>query len=70
MKRARLPIPQYEFAFVAGIFNLMLENTDDGERIARELAEAEQARRMAETRQSALLKRRSKTKRKSLHRQP
>ena len=36
----RLPIPQYEFPFVADTFNLFSETTGDGARMAREQAEA------------------------------
>lgn len=53
MKRnARLPIPQDEFGFTPETFNLILETTVDGERIAHERAEAEQARRIAEAAQA------------------
>jgi len=52
--RRRLPIPQYEFSFVAETFNLFQDFTTDGERIAREQAEAEQARLVAEKAQVAL----------------
>jgi len=56
MKRSkrRLPIPQHEFGFTPDTFGLMLETTLDGERIARERAEAERARQLAEAAQSAL----------------
>jgi len=56
MKRnkRRLPIPQHEFGFVPDTFTLMLETTIDGERIARERAEAEHARQLAEAAQPAL----------------
>ena len=54
MKRARLPIPQYELTFVPDTFNLFSEITVDGERIARERAEANHARRMAESKQRTL----------------
>lgn len=56
MKRSkrRLPIPQHEFGFTPDTFNLMQETTLDGERIARERAEAECARQLAETAQPAL----------------
>ncbi len=54
MKRnRRLPIPQHEFGFTPDTFNLILENGIDGERIARERAEADQARRNAEAAQTA-----------------
>ena len=52
--RRRLPVPQHEFGFTPGTFNLMQENTLDGERIARERAEAERARHLAEAAQPAL----------------
>ncbi len=46
MKRnkRRLPLPQHEFGFTPDTFNLFAEVSLDGERIAREQAEAEQAR--------------------------
>jgi len=55
MKRSkrRLPIPQHEFGFAPDSFNLFAEVALDGERIAREQAEAEARRRAAETAQTA-----------------
>lgn len=54
MKRARrLPIPQHEFGFTAATFRLCAESGVDGERIARERAEAQQARHLAESAQAA-----------------
>ena len=50
----RLPIPQHEFGFSPDTFNLFVETALDGERIAREQAEAEQAARLADSMQSAL----------------
>lgn len=49
MKRSRrpLPIPQHEFGFTADTFTLFSETTLDGERITRERAEADEARRRA-----------------------
>jgi hypothetical protein len=52
--RRRLPIPQHEFGFAPQAFNLFAEATLDGERIARELDEADRARRLAEEAQTAL----------------
>jgi hypothetical protein len=52
--RRRLPVPQHEFGFTPATFNLMVETGIDGQRIARERAEAEMARRIAETAQTAL----------------
>ena len=52
--RRRLPIPQHEFSFTPGTFNLVVENGADGNRIARERAEADRARRAAESAQTAL----------------
>jgi hypothetical protein len=56
MKRAkqRLPIPQNEFGFTPNIFNLFGDCTSDGERIVREREQAEKARQLAETAQTAL----------------
>jgi hypothetical protein len=56
MKRnkRRLPIPQYEFGYVPDTFTLFAETGTDGDRIAREQAEADRARRAAESAQAAL----------------
>ena len=55
MKRRKpLPIPQHEFGFTRETFRLIQDTTTDGERLARELAEAETARRMAEAAQAPL----------------
>ena len=56
MKRnkRRLPVPQHEFRFATAAFNLMVETGLDGERIARERAEADHARRNTEAAQAAL----------------
>lgn len=56
MKRnnCRLPIPQHEFGFTPQTFNLFIETTLDGERIAREQGEAERARKIAADAQAAL----------------
>ena len=53
-RKYRLPIPQHEFGFTPDAFNLMAETGLDGERLARERAEADHARRLAETAQSGL----------------
>ena len=53
MKRHRpLPIPQNEFGFTPDTFNLFQDTASDGERITRERAESEQARRLALTHQT------------------
>jgi hypothetical protein len=49
-----LPIPQHEFGFVPDTFTLMQETGLDGNRLARELDEAERARILAEKAQAAL----------------
>jgi hypothetical protein len=56
MKRSkrRLPVPQHEFLFAPQAFNLITEATLDGERITRERAEADRARRAAESAQARL----------------
>ena len=55
MKRRRpLPIPQYEFGFTPDTFRLFSESTLDGERIARERAQAEETRRLADSAQHSL----------------
>ncbi len=56
MKRRihRLPVPQNEFGFTPDMFNLFQESTTDGERIARERAEVEEARRVSASAQAAL----------------
>jgi len=51
--RRRLPIPQHEFGFTPDTFGLILENGIDGERIARERADADRARRLADAAQTA-----------------
>ncbi len=55
MKRnkRRLPLPQHEFGFTPDTFNLFAEVSLDGDRIAREQAEADQHRREAEATQAA-----------------
>ena len=52
-RRRRLPIPQHEFGFTPDTFNLIAETGLDGERITRERAEADRARRHAEAAQAA-----------------
>jgi ABC-type multidrug transport system fused ATPase/permease subunit len=52
--RRRLPVPQHEFLFVPQAFNLFTDTTLDGDRIARERAEADRARRAAESAQACL----------------
>jgi hypothetical protein len=56
MKRIkhRLPIPQHEFGFVPDTFNMFQQTTQDGDRLARERAQADEARRHAETAQARL----------------
>jgi hypothetical protein len=56
MKRnkRRLPLPQHEFGFTPDTFRLFAEATRDGERITREQAETQQARREADAAQAAL----------------
>ena len=54
-RKYRLPIPQHEFGFAPEAFNLMAETGLDGERLARERAESDRARRIAEAAQPALL---------------
>ena len=56
MKRnkRRLPIPQHEFSFVPSTFRLVTETGQDGDRLARERDEADRARRLVETAQTAL----------------
>ena len=52
--RRRLPIPQHEFGFVPDTFTLIQDAGLDGERLARERAEADRARSLAEAAQAAL----------------
>jgi len=52
--RRRLPVPQHEFGFTPDTFNLFAQPTLDGERIAREQAEAAHRRAAAETAQAVL----------------
>jgi hypothetical protein len=52
--RRRLPVPQHEFGFAPQAFNLFQEMTLDGDRIARERAESDRARRTADAAQARL----------------
>ena len=52
--KKRLPIPQHEFGITADTFRLFTETGVDGERISRERAEVEEARRTAEKAQASL----------------
>ena len=52
--KRRLSVPQHEFGFTPDTFNLFTESTLDGDRIAREQAEADRARRAAESAQARL----------------
>jgi hypothetical protein len=52
--RRRLPIPQWEFPFTPDTFNLIQETTLDGARLARDRAEAEEARRQPDSAQAPL----------------
>ena len=58
----RLPIPQHEFGFTPDTFNLYLDTATDGERIARERAEAEKARALAEQAQARLFARKERAR--------
>jgi hypothetical protein len=49
-----MPIPQHEFGFVPDSFNLFAESALDGERIAREQAEAQHRRQLADSAQARL----------------
>jgi hypothetical protein len=56
-KRARrLPIPQHEFGFTVETYRLFSESAQDGDRVARERDETEEARRMAEAAQPPLFR--------------
>ena len=48
-----MPVPQHEFGFSSATFNLFAEVSLDGERIAREQAEAADRRRAADAAQAA-----------------
>ena len=52
--RRRLPIPQHEFGFTPDTFNLIQDTGLDGDRISREQAEADRARRAEESAQARL----------------
>ena len=54
-RRQRLPIPQHEFGFTPDTFCLFSDTGVDGERIARERAEVDQARRLADAAQPSFL---------------
>ena len=58
-----MPIPQYEFSFVPDTFALILQSGLDGDRLARERAAADEARRLAEAAQAALFNRRKRKRR-------
>jgi hypothetical protein len=60
MKRKTMPIPQYEFGFVPDTFALIRQWGLDGDRLARERAEADEARELAETAQATLFTRRKR----------
>lgn len=64
MKRTtrRLPIPQHEFGFAPDTFNLIQDTATDGERIARERAESERARQLAEQAQARLFARKERVR--------
>ena len=53
-RKRRLPIPQHEFPFSPQVFNLIQDTGLDGERISRERAEVEKARRRAEAAQTEI----------------
>jgi hypothetical protein len=53
-RRRLLPIPQHEFGFTPDTFNLIQDTGFDGDRLARELAEAQAARHRAEQAQARL----------------
>jgi hypothetical protein len=53
-KTRRQPIPQHEFGFAPQTFNLFPETTLDGDRLARERAEADRARLAAAAAQPRL----------------
>ena len=53
-KRRRLQIPQHEFGFTPDTFRLFSETGTDGERITRERAESDKARRLANSAQTNL----------------
>jgi len=58
----RLPIPQHEFGFTPDTFNLIQDTAPDCERIARERAEADKARALAEQAQARLFTRKERTR--------
>jgi len=52
--RRRLPVPQFEFPFSGDSFRLMTETTLDGDRLAHERQQVEEARNLAEAAQAKL----------------
>ena len=64
MKRTarRLPIPQNEFGFAPDSFNLIQDTATDGERIARERAESDKARALAEQAQAQFFTRKERAR--------
>ena len=53
--KRRLPIPQHEFGFTPGTFNLIQDTALDGWRLAREGLAREDARRRAEAAQPEMV---------------
>jgi hypothetical protein len=56
-----LPVPQWEFGFTQNTFNLIVETGVDGNRVARERAEADEARLNAGAVQAGLFSVKLKT---------
>ena len=53
-RRHRLPIPQHEFGFTPDAFNLIQDTALDGDRLSRELVEAQHRRQLADSAQARL----------------
>jgi hypothetical protein len=56
--KRRLPVVQFEFVFAVQTFNLFQQISLDGDRLARDHAEAEQSRQKAEAAQAKLFAKR------------
>jgi hypothetical protein len=61
-RHRRLAIPQHEFGFTPDTFNLIQDDATDGERIARERAEADKARERAEQAQPRMFIRKERAR--------
>jgi hypothetical protein len=64
-RRKPLPVPQFEFGFTPGTFNLIQETGTDGERVAQERLEVARNREQAEAAQCRMFVKSNETVSKS-----